>query len=106
MNDGKKLSFKFGCRVDVYSQIHTRLYFTRFTEMESKTFLLVFCLVSAAWFMSDTEALYSQNPPNNGRRSMRPSVCTTLFVCFCLFSFLFLFCCVFLFFVLLFISEI
>ncbi|KAL9969677.1 hypothetical protein ACROYT_G021918 [Oculina patagonica] len=41
--------------------------------MESKTFLLVFCLVSAAWFMSDTEALYSQNPPNNGRRSMRPS---------------------------------
>ncbi|KAL9969680.1 hypothetical protein ACROYT_G021923 [Oculina patagonica] len=41
--------------------------------MDSKTFLLVFCLVSAAWFLSDTEAIYSQNNDNNGGRSMRPS---------------------------------
>ena len=38
--------------------------------MDSKTVILVLCVLFAACFMSDTEAVYSNNPPNNGRRSI------------------------------------
>jgi len=38
--------------------------------MDSKAFILAFCLLSAAWLMSGTEAIYGQNTDFNGRRSV------------------------------------
>lgn len=76
-----RLYFKFGCIVDacklIHSQSHTFTCLTRLSRMDSKAFILVFFLLSAAWLMSDTEALYGQNTDFNGRRSMT-MVCLTL----------------------------
>lgn len=41
------------------------------SEMDSKAVVLVFCVLLAASFMSETEAVYSQNPDNNGKRSLK-----------------------------------
>ncbi|KAJ7394890.1 hypothetical protein OS493_000727 [Desmophyllum pertusum] len=40
--------------------------------MDSKTVILVFCLISAACLMSGTEAMFSQNPDTNGKRRSIP----------------------------------
>lgn len=44
--------------------------------MDSKALILVFSLLSAAWLLSGTEALYGQNTDFNGRRSVT-MVCLT-----------------------------
>ena len=53
-----------------HSGIEGHLGFTNFSEMDSKAVVLVFCVLLAASFMSETEAVYSQNPDNNGKRSL------------------------------------
>ena len=57
-------------RVDAYSQSHTFPFLTRFSRMDSKALIFLFCLLFAAWLMSGTEALYGQNTDFNGRRSV------------------------------------
>ena len=53
-----------------HPEIEGHLGFTNFSEMDSKAVVLVFCVLLAASFMSETEAVYSQNPDNNGKRSL------------------------------------